>query len=254
MVNTRYQAGDVAQLELIQAEVELARATADYEVALRSQKVADVELTALLNRPFDRSVLLQGSIEDLPQVAGLPTITDMALRSNADIQRASQQIAIEERRLALAKAARIPNLDFQAGVDLNSPPDFNVGPRGQIGIQLPLFNRGQGEVALSNARLDLLRLTLQAQRNNAEAQVFGAYYDYDAKLRQSSEYSSTIVPQTVHLEAMAEESYRAGKSNLLTLIDAQRRLNDTRKAYLSSLFSVQSAFSALEEAVGVPLD
>lgn len=253
-VQTRFQAGDVAQLELIQAEVELARATADYEVTVRSQRVADVQLTVLLNRPLDKPLELSGSIEDLPHVEGLPAITEMALRSNADVQRSNQQVAIEERRLRLAKSSRIPNIDLQAGVDLNSPPDFNVGPRGQIAVTLPLFNHGQGEVAQSSARLDLLRLSMQAQKNNAEAQVFAAYFDYDAKSRQASEYRTTIVPQTVRLEEMAEESYSAGKSNLLTLIDAQRRLNETRRTYLGNLFSVQSAFSALEEAVGVPLD
>jgi len=253
-VKTRYDAGDVAQLEVIQAEVELARATTDYQVTLQSQKVADVQLAVLLSLPFDRPLELRGSVEDLPHEEGLQGITETALRSNADIQRTAQQAAIEERRLQLAKASRFPNVDLQAGVDFNSPSDFKVGPRGQIGVALPLFNRGQGEVAQSTARLDLLHLSMQAQKNNAEAQVFAAYYDYEARLRQASDYSTTIVPQTVRLEEMAEESYRAGKSNLLTLIDAQRRLNETRKAYLISVFSAQSAFSALEEVVGAPLD
>jgi outer membrane protein TolC len=62
------------------------------------------------------------------------------------------------------------------------------------------------------------------------------------------------VPQTVKLEEMAEDSYRSGKSNLLTLIDAQRRLNETRKTYLDSLFAVQSSFAVLEEVVGASLD
>jgi len=181
-------------------------------------------------------------------------ITEMALRLNSNVQTTMQQLSIEEKRLQLAKASRIPNLDLQAGVDFNSPPDFNVGPRGQVGVTLPLFNHGQGEIAQSNARLDLLRFSIQAQKTTAEAQVIAAYYDYDTKLRLASDYSKTIVPQTARVEEMAEESYRAGKSNLLTLIDAQRRLNETRKAYLSSLFSVQSAFSALEEVVGGALD
>jgi len=254
VVQARFQAGDVAQLEVIQSEVELARATTDYEVTLQSQKVSDVELAVLLNQPLDRSLELFGRLEDLPQVAGLPAITETALRSNADVQRTAQQYALEEQKLGLAKSARIPNVDVQVGVDFNSPPDFNVGPRGQIAVNLPLFNHGQGEVAQSTARLDLLRLSMQAQKNGAEARTFSAYYDYEAKLRQSSDYRTTIVPQTVRLEEMAEESYRAGKSNLLTLIDAQRRLNETRKAYLASLFAVQSAFSALEEVVGAPLD
>jgi outer membrane protein TolC len=53
---------------------------------------------------------------------------------------------------------------------------------------------------------------------------------------------------------MAEESYQAGKSNLLTLIDAQRKLNEVRRAYVDSLFAAQAAFAALEEAQGAPLD
>ena len=247
-VKDRYEAGDVAQLEVIQTEV------ADYEVTIQGQKSADAQLAALLNLPLDRAPDLLGRVEDLPHVDALPAVTEMAFRSNGDLQRTAQQLAIEEQRLRLAKSARIPNVDLQAGVDLNSPPDFNVGPRGQVAVALPLFNHGQAEVAQSNARLELLRLSLMAQRTNTEVQVLAAYFDYDAKSRQAAQYSGTIVPQTVKLEEMAEDSYRSGKSNLLILIDAQRRLNDTRKAYLDSIFSVQSAFSALEEVVGAPLD
>jgi outer membrane protein TolC len=53
---------------------------------------------------------------------------------------------------------------------------------------------------------------------------------------------------------MAEDSYQSGKSSLLTLLDTQRRLNDVRKTYLDAVFSAQSAFAALEEVVGAPLD
>jgi len=160
----------------------------------------------------------------------------------------------EERRLSLAKAQRIPDLTLQAGTDLNSPPDFQVGPRGQIGITLPIFYHGQGEVALSTAKLELGRLTLQSQQTNVSAQVAAAYFDYTAKSHLAQQYRGRILPETVRLEGMAEESYQSGKSNLLTLIDAQRKLNDVRKAYLDSLFAGQSAFAILEEAVGAPLD
>jgi cobalt-zinc-cadmium efflux system outer membrane protein len=163
-------------------------------------------------------------------------------------------VEIEQRRQALAKAQRIPNLDLQAGTDLNAKPDYNVGPRAQIGMTLPLFYRGQGEVALSSARLSLLQLSLQAQKTNASAQVVASYYDYLSKAHQAEQYGQKIVPQTEHLEDMAEESYRAGKTNLLTLLDVQRKLNETRKAYLDSLLAAQNAFALLEEVVGTPLD
>jgi outer membrane protein, heavy metal efflux system len=254
VVRQRFESGDVAQLDVIQSEVEAERATADYDTALQAQKIADAQLAALLNRSLDQTWNLEGRLDELPKAETLQAVTDRALGSNADILRTTQELETEQRRLSLARAQRIPNVDLQAGVDLNSPPDFNVGPRGQIAVALPLFYHGQGEVAQSTAKLELLRLSLQAQRTNASVQVIAAYYDYSAKTGLSNQYAQRIVPQTVKLEEMAEDSYRSGKSNLLTLIDAQRRLNDTRKIYLDSLFAVQSSFAVLEEVVGASLD
>jgi outer membrane protein, heavy metal efflux system len=254
VVNERYQLGDVAQLEVIQAEVELARTAAEYQVAQQTQKTADAQFAALLSRPLETPIDLRGALADIPQRPQQQAIVDTALRSNAELQKTTQDLQVEQRRLELTRAQRIPNLDLQAGVDLNAPHDYRVGPRGQIGMQLPLLYRGQGEIAQFNARLELLRLTLEAQKTLATAEGLSAYFDYLAKAQEAEQYRANIVPQSVHLEDMAEESYRAGKSNLLTLIDVQRKLNETRKAYLDSLLAAQSAFAALEESVGTALD
>jgi len=254
IVQQRFNAGDVAQLEVILADVELARATADFEAASQSQKSADVQIAALLNRKLDQPLPLNGRLDAVPAVGLLPSILDTASHSNADIQRTTQQARVEERRLALVRAQRIPDLALQAGADLNAPPDFNVGPRGQIGVLLPLFYHGQGEVAQSSARVELLRLILDAQQTNASAQVASAYFDFLARSRLVEQYRDKVVPETQRLEQMTEESYQSGKSNLLLLIDAQRRLNEVRRTYLDSLFTVQSSFAALEEVVGAPLD
>jgi cobalt-zinc-cadmium efflux system outer membrane protein len=254
IVQQRFDAGDVPQLDVIQADVELARSQADYEMSLQTEKSADVQLAALLNRKLDAPLQLQGRLEEVPASPTMESIIDTALHSNPDVQKFTQQYKLELRRLDLAKSMRIPNLGVQGGVDLNSPPDFNVGGRGQIAVSLPLFYRGQGEVAQSNARLELLRLTLQSEQTMVSAQVAAAYFDLTAKIGQADRYSKNILPQTTKLEQMAEDSYTSGKSNLLTLIDAQRKLNDVRKAYIDSLFAAQSSFAALEEVVGAPLD
>lgn len=254
IVQQRFDAGDVAQLEVIQADVELARAQADYEVALQTKKSADVLLVALINRKFDSPLELRGRLDEVPASPTMESNIEAALHSNPDVQKFTQQYKLEQRRLELAKSMRIPNLDLQGGADFNSPPDFKTGGRGQIGVAIPLFYRGQGEVAQSNARLEFLRLTLQSTQTMVSAEVAAAYFDYIAKVDQAERYSQNIVPQTTKLEQMAEESYTAGKSNLLTLIDAQRKLNDVHKAYIDSLFAAQSSFAALEEVVGAPLD
>ncbi len=254
LVRERYNVGDVAELEVVQAEVELARSSADYETTAQAQRSADVILAALLNRKIEEPIPLSGKLEDVPASPSLESVTTQAMQSSADLLKSAQDLTTEERRLALAKSQRIPNLDLSAGADFNSPPEFRAGGKGGLSVTVPLFYHGQGEVALSNARIELLRLTLNAQRTNVSAQVAASYFDYTAKAHQAEKYRDTIVPQTVRMERMAEDSYRAGKTNILTLLDAQRRLNDVQKAYIDSLFAAQSAFATLEETVGAPLD
>jgi cobalt-zinc-cadmium efflux system outer membrane protein len=254
LVQQRFEAGAVAQLEVLQAEVELARSTADYETTAQLERSADVTLAALLNRSIDGTISIEGRLEEVPSAGSLETLTNQAMRSNADLQKSAQDLKTEERRLELAKTQRIPNLDLSVGADFNSPPDFQTGAKGGLGVSIPIFNHGQGEVALSSARMELLRLTIASQQINVSAQVASAYFDYVAKARQAQQYREPIVPQTARMEQMAEESYQAGKTNVLTLLDTQRRLNDIQKAYLDALFAAQSSFATLEEAVGVPLD
>lgn len=254
LVQQRFEAGAVAQLEVLQADVELARSTADYETTAQLERSADVTLAALLNRSIDGTISIEGRLEEVPSAGSLETLTHQAMRSNADLQKSAQELKTEERRLELAKTQRIPNLDLSVGADFNSPPDFQTGAKGGLGISIPIFNHGQGEVALSSARMELLRLTIASQQINVSAQVASAYFDYVAKARQAQQYREPIVPQTARMEQMAEESYQAGKTNVLTLLDTQRRLNDIQKAYLDALFAAQSSFATLEEGVGAPLD
>jgi outer membrane protein TolC len=56
------------------------------------------------------------------------------------------------------------------------------------------------------------------------------------------------------LEGLGEESYRAGRASLLTVLDAQRNVQQVEREYLDSLLALQTAFAALEETVGTPLD
>ncbi|MDP9268901.1 MAG: TolC family protein [Acidobacteriota bacterium] len=254
IVKDRFEAGDVAEFDVLQADVESTRAAVDAEAAIQSLRSTDALLAGLLNRKLDQPLPLAGRLDEVPPNPTLDGATRLALTSNAGVQLTAQELKTEERRLGLAKAQRIPNLELQAGVDLNSPPDFNVGPRGQVGVTLPLFYHGQGEVALSNAKLRFLRLALEALRTTTSAQVAAAYFDYQAKAYQAQQYKARIVPAASRLEQMAEDSYRSGKTNLLTLIDAQRKLNEIQRAYLDTLLAAQTSFANLEEMVGADLD
>src|SRR4051812_23058560 len=171
----RFNAGDVPQLEVIQASVETARAQVEQTTATQETKSAAAQLAALLNVPAGAPLLVNESLDSPLPAADLVALNKQASDENADIRKLTQELEVEKRRAQLLRAQRIPNLDLQFGSDFNSPPEFNAGPRGQVAIALPLFSRNQGELAQSSAAQQVLQLATDASRRNVSAQVEAAY-------------------------------------------------------------------------------
>jgi outer membrane protein, heavy metal efflux system len=254
IAKTRFETGDIAQLEVIQAELEVSRAGADLQVSHQEEKVALSELNALLNEPATKGWEIEGQFETLPARLPLQELIARAGGSNPQLQRIAQEGKVEKGRETLLRADRVPNLGVEFGADFNAPRDFRVGPRGQLTMELPIFTRNQGEIAQSLASQRALTSETTATQRAVAGRVEAAYFELDARETQVELYRRTLVPASQRLESLAEESYRAGKANLLTVLDAQRNVQQVQQDYLQSLFTAQAAFARLEETVGVPLD
>ena len=252
----RFNAGDVAQLEVIQAGLEVARAQADYKVAQQEEKISLSQLNALLNEPATTDWEPVAALQDLPPAVSLPDLVQLAYNANPELQHIAQEQKVEESRRALLKAERIPTVDVELGLDFNSPGPggFAVGPRGQIAVPLPVFNRNQGEIAESLATQHLLDSEEAATKRGVASKVETGYFDLDAQRTQAETYRATLVPVARQLEDLAEQSYRAGKADILMVLTAERNVQDVEHSYLQSLFTVQSAFAELEETVGSSID
>ena len=262
IAQARFQAGDVAQLEVTQASLEVARAQAALQVAQQEEKVALSDLNALLDEPVQTDWDLGDALASPITAPLLPDLLTRAANSNTEIARIRQEEKVEQSNTALLKAERIPDLGLQFGVDLNNPGPpgqtntggYIVGPRGGLSIGLPIFSHNQGEIAESLATQRAIEGELAAARRNLDATVSAAYFDLQARQTQAQVYRDTILPSSRRLEDMAEESYRAGKANLLVVLTAQHDVQQVERDYLDSLQALQSALAQLEEAVGGPLD
>jgi len=254
IARARFQAGDVPQLEVFQADLGVSRAAADLEVARQREKTASSQLNALLNHPPETQWELVGSLEDLPPQLPLPELVQRAAESNTELRHLLQEQKVEEGRRALLRAERVPTLNVQFGTDFNSPRDFRVGPRGQLFLLLPLFTRNQGEIAQSSASLRVLESETAATKRAVAGRVEVAYFELSAQQTQVELFRTALLPAARRLESLAEESYRAGRANVLTVLDAQRNVQQVERDYLESLLALQLSFAGLEETVGAPLD
>jgi cobalt-zinc-cadmium efflux system outer membrane protein len=254
IAQARFDAGQVPELEVDQAKLGTAQAQADVQVAQQEEKVALSALNALLDEPPGTDWTIVTPLDTLPAESSLSGLLTRAAAANSELQRIAQQEKIEQSQRALFQAERIPNLILSAGVDYNSPHNFRYGPRSQLSIEVPIFSRNQGEIAQSSAALTALEDQAAATRRAVDGRVEQAYYELDAREAQAKLYKETLVPAASNLENMAEESYRAGKADILSVLTAQKNVQDVQQAYLQSLFTVQQAFAQLEETVGTALD
>ena len=63
-------------------------------------------------------------------------------------------------------------------------------------------------------------------------------------------YTARLVPTATDLESLAEESYRAGRSSVLAVFDAQRSLRDLNRDVLQAALDLQLAIADLEDLLG----
>ena len=254
IAQARFDAGDVPQLEVVQADLEVARADAELQLARQEEEVAGSRLNALLNEPKDSHWELADTLESLPAVPSLEELDARAFQSNPDLQSVRQKAAIEQARASLLRAERIPDLSAGVGADFNNPGNYTAGLRGQFSMAIPIFSRNQGEIAQSVATQHQISRQLLAQQRTIESEVQAAVLEFGARASQVKIFHDNLVPAAKRLAGMAEDSYKAGQSSILTVIDARRNTNQVQGEFLDSLLAAHAAFAALEEAVGAPLD
>lgn len=255
IAQARFDAGETAQLEVLQADLEAVRGETQLAVAKQHERVAFSELNVLLNEPAETAWVL-APLEELPPTVNLAELVTGAQASNSELLRLAQEQKVEQSRRSLLGAERIPTVDLQLGSDFNSPGQggFRAGPRGQISLAVPVFTRNQGELAQSQAASRVLDSEVTATRRAIAGRVEAGYYEWSTRQTEVDLYRRTLLPAVQRFEGLAEESYRAGRASLLTVLDAQRNVQQVEREYLDSLLALQTAFAALEEMVGAPLD
>jgi cobalt-zinc-cadmium efflux system outer membrane protein len=249
----RFEEGAAPKLDMMQADLWLARARAELDLALSARATAQADLNAVLNQPPAQALTLAGQLSDVPALPGFEAAMSLAATSNVDLLAAERDLAIEQRRIALLRAERIPTPAVTLGAVINAPGEFKVGAFGGLSVAVPLFSRNQGEIAQSLAVSEEIRARHEAVRRTVENNMFGAVARLDAGRKQAETYGRTLFPTAKAILDLAEESYRLGRSSVLAVLEAQRTFRDVSREYVQSLLDLQMAIADLEEIIGAPI-
>jgi len=248
----RFQTGAAPRLEALQASLALAQAQNDVSAARGEAAAARAELNALLAYPPDAGPSLADPLEGGP-LPPLDVVTRQALDANAEIVVLQKRIDEARARAALARALRHPDPSVSGGFTYDAPGEFTYGWRAGASIALPVFTTGKADVAVADATV----VRAQADRDARAAEIAGAVAAALARAsaaRQSLErYQSEILPNSLQVEQMADESYRSGQTGLPAYLQTVQAAREVRRAALQAGLDYQLALADLERAMGTPL-
>jgi cobalt-zinc-cadmium efflux system outer membrane protein len=248
----RLDVGDVPRLEVLQTELELARAQNELATRDAERVAARVELNALLGIAPAEGTAVRGELNEgaVPETTAAVT---RAMDASLDLAVFDRRIREAQAKVALARALQIPDLSLSGTVTQDAPGEFNTGYRAGFTIGLPIFTTHRAGVMREESAVAQARAEREAAATQTAAAVTAAVARAQALRQQIDREASDILPRARQVEAMAEDSYRAGQTGLVALLQVLQTTRDTRLQALDSALAYQRALADLERAMGAPL-
>jgi cobalt-zinc-cadmium efflux system outer membrane protein len=248
----RFTAGAAPRLEALQGELTVAQAGNDLEASRGLLAAARSDLDTLLGRPPQDALTPDGDLA-AGAVPEAPAAVATALGSSTALALLDRRIAAQKARVALARANQTPNPTLQGALTHGAAPEFDWGWRGALGITLPIFTRHQPEVDVETATLAQQEAERAAEAAQIAGEVTAGVAQAAAARGQMDRFRNDVLPRALAVEDLAEESYRAGETGLVALLQALQSTRDLRLRAIQAGLDYQLALADLEQALGAPL-
>lgn len=230
---TRYQAGDIARVELLRSEVAALQFRNQLRQAELRVRQEAVRLQRLMGRPapspdFD----IAGEIRRDRPAETLEELTAAALAARPDLAALRREVARSEAEIRLQRALARPNVDLGISHHKQYVGPFPGQTAGfRFEIPLPLLNRNQGEVERARREREQAETRVRALEQQIRAEAASAWEQYQTALRLLESIEREMLEQAARVRETVEFSYRRGEASFLDLLEAQRTLSETRQGY-----------------------
>ena len=250
----RYQAGDIAQVDLDRLELQRVQYESDVQTAEVSLRTAKIQLLMLLNdatpiEQFD----VAGPFDFPEQVPDKEEFRTIAQDARPDLKAALEAVgkAQTDYKLAVAEGSADPTFSvwWTHNPSFNNPYDDNT-LGASVNIPLRVFDRNQGEklrTRLDIARNERLRDTIRAQ---VFSDVDSAWERLTGNLALLRPYKTKYLQQAVRVRDTVSFSYQHGGASLLDFLQAQQDYRNIQLSYLNLIGSYLTAASQLNLATG----
>jgi cobalt-zinc-cadmium efflux system outer membrane protein len=250
----RFNAGDIAQVDLDRLELERVQYESDLQAATENLETAKIQLLTLLNSrtPVDEFDVT-GPFDFIDHLMPRDEFRKIALDTRPDLKAAIEAVekAQTDHKLALANGSTDPTLSawYTHNSSNNNPAGINTIGVG-IAIPLRIFDRNQGEKL--RTQLDITRN--ERLREAAEAAVLSdvdsGYAILESDLILLRPYKAKYLQQSARVRDTISFSYQHGGTALLDFLNAQAEYRNVQLNYVNLVGSYLTAAAQLNLAVG----
>jgi cobalt-zinc-cadmium efflux system outer membrane protein len=250
----RFQAGDIARIDLDRLELQRLQYESDWQTALVNLRTNKINLLALLDdrRPVD-SYDVEGTYDFSDTLLSLDDYRKEALDARPDLRAAvlSVQQADTNYKLAEANGSTDPTIAawFTHNGSFNNPDALNtLGV--SVSVPLRIFDRNQGEKL--RTKIDIHRN--EKLRDGVETQVYSdvdsAYATLNSNINLLKPYKRQYLEEAVRVRDTVLFSYQHGGAALLDFLNAQSEYRAVELSYVNLVGSYLTAAAQLNQAVG----
>lgn len=249
LVQRQRTAGLSTDLDVLQSRalLEQTRATLPaFEQGFHSAVYAIATLLAQPAQPI-LDAMQRGAAQPRPPRGSEAGVPADLLRNRPDVRSAERDYAAAVAAVGVAEAQLYPSLDLSGSITVSNPGTWSFGP----GLVLPVLNqpllRANRDQAISAAKQAEL-----TWRSTVLSAVQDVQTEQGAIQRSRREVAAQQAATSTYRQArdLSRETYEAGTTTFLDLLDAERSAGTTALALAASIRGLANDWTSLQVAAG----
>ena len=249
LTQSRFEAGDISELESRAARADSARARQDAMRARRDVGIAVDRLRNLLGFAIDGPTFMVAApaIDLMAPCGPVDTLMKEALASRPDIRAAELGIEAAAARLGWERS-RIMTLTAVLDANGSGSEGFEIGPGIDVGA--PIFNRNQGPRARAAAELQRATAAYALAQQRVAFELREATAQFEQARESQATWRDTIIAPLELNVTSAERAFAEGDTSFLFVLDNTRRLTEARLREREVDADLRRARVRIERAIG----
>jgi cobalt-zinc-cadmium efflux system outer membrane protein len=247
----REAAGDAAGFDRLRAEREVLDIDTDRALAATDRARAQAIITSFFVDVSDPAQIVAVTVPAAPAVVpALDALLEQAESSRGELQALRREAEAAGFAQRAADRRWIPEPEIVAGTKSSTVGGGDVGGVVTVHASIPLFDRGQPERALADARAAQAAARAAALRAALRGQIAVLRAAVVERREVAERYRAQALDRAEQIERIAQVSYDAGERSILELLDAHRTGLSARVRQATLDAAVRQAEIELEFASG----